>query len=112
MVASFKTFFRHEPFHSWWGWLVFSALTLGLNLFVAPLVKWIYQIAMFVAHGISWVLMRVILGILFYLVLSPIAIAMRLAGKDLLNQRIDKSTTTYWQKRSAPFDRKRYERLF
>ena len=111
-VALIKTFFGRQPFHYWWGWLFFSAAALGINLFLASWMALIYRAAMFIAHGISWVMMRVILGILFYLVISPLSIAMRLLGKDLLDEKIDKSAATYWRKRSSQFNRGQYEKLF
>jgi len=72
----------------------------------------IYQVAMFISYGISFVVMRVILGILFYLVFSPLSIIMRLAGKDLLDQKIDPLASSYWKKKPPKPLREQYERLF
>ena len=43
---------------------------------------------------------RVILTILFYLILTPIAVIGRLTGKDFLNEKIDKNAESYWVRRS------------
>lgn len=71
-----------------------------------------YQTAMMAAHGISWVVMRVVLAVLFYLVVTPISLVAKWFGKDLLDERIDKTATTYWKKRPARPPRSQYERLF
>ena len=84
---------------------------IGLYIFIPKLMAFIYHLAMFVAHGISWVVMPVMLGILFYLVLAPISIMMRLLGKDILDQKVDRNAASYWKKH-VQSGRDRYERLF
>ena len=42
------------------------------------------------------------LGILFYGVVTPTGVFMRLLGKDLLRQRFDRSAKTYWIARTPP----------
>jgi len=44
----------------------------------------------------------VALGILFYGVMSPLGIALRLAGKDPLRLKRDKASTSYWIARDPP----------
>lgn len=96
----------------WLGWPVISLASLWVNLFLSFLMRIVYRISMFVAHGISWMVMRLVLGILFYLIVSPLGIAMRLAGKDLLDQKIEPRAETYWKKRPPMPPRSQYERLF
>lgn len=112
LVGVIKAFFAHVPFHYWWGWFLLSAVAAGTNLFFPSWTALIYRLAMVFAHGISWVMMRVILGILFYAVLTPIGVVIRLGGKDPLDRKVDRSRATYWHKRSPPPSRERYERLF
>ena len=44
----------------------------------------------------------VILGLLFYLVVTPTAWMMRIAGKDPLRLRFDPAATSYWLPRHPP----------
>lgn len=53
---------------------------------------------------------RVILTILFYLVLKPIGITVKIFGKKFLNLKIDKEAKTYWRKRVK--EKIDYERQF
>ena len=103
-------FLRGHSQH-WIEWpLSVSILVLTL---VAPIaVSYIYRPWMLVAEVISWVLLRVILGVFFYLVLSPAGMIMRLSGKDILDQKIDHQATSYWRKRAGKVAREQYERLY
>ena len=38
----------------------------------------------------------IVMGIVFFVVLTPIAIIMRLIGKDILKRKFNKSEKTYW----------------
>lgn len=44
----------------------------------------------------------VILGILFFLVVTPIGYLMRLSGKDPLRLKLEPDAQTYWQERQPP----------
>jgi hypothetical protein len=48
---------------------------------------------------IGFVMSRLILGILFYLVMTPIGLLMKLFGKDLLDERLEKEKASYWIER-------------
>ncbi|MBI3999029.1 MAG: hypothetical protein HY351_00290 [Candidatus Omnitrophica bacterium] len=111
-ASGLKVFFAHQAFHYGLGWPILSLIVLFVNLFALKVMLLIYRIAMFVAHGISWVVMRLILGVFFYLVLSPVSITMQLLGKDILDQKIDPQAASYWKKKTPPPNREQYERLF
>lgn len=49
----------------------------------------------------GFIMTRVILSILFYIVITPIGFLMRIAGKDLLNEKFDKKSGSYWNKRET-----------
>ena len=49
----------------------------------------------------------VILGVMFFLVITPIALLVRLTGKDLLHLRLDRQARTYWVPRDPPGPAKR-----
>jgi len=44
----------------------------------------------------------VALGIMFFLVLTPMALVMRLTGRDAMKRRFDPAATTYWLERDPP----------
>tara|TARA_B100001250_G_scaffold412653_1_gene444470 strand:- start:1215 stop:1640 length:426 start_codon:yes stop_codon:yes gene_type:complete len=46
----------------------------------------------------------IIIGIIFFLVITPIGIIMRLMRKDLLNLRINNNASSYWIARNKEID--------
>lgn len=89
-----------------------AALVLVITLAFPSVLLLIYRTWMLLAEGISWVLLRIILGGLFYGVISPISIVMRLRGKDVLDQAIDRQVKSYWHKRTGNVAREQYEKLY
>lgn len=41
----------------------------------------------------------IIMGVIFFLTVTPTGMIMRLLGKDILNQRMEKSVKSYWIKK-------------
>lgn len=97
-----------------WKWFVGAGLVLFILSRVAyPIMKPIHIGWMTLAFALGWFNTRLLLGIFFYLVLTPIGVLMRLFGKDLLDQRIDKNAPSYWKKRDlSKFDPKHATRTF
>jgi hypothetical protein len=74
--------------------------TIGaLYFLVAPLRRWIYLGWCYLTYPIGWVVSHVIMVVTFYLAVTPVALILRLLGKDLLEQRFDRSAATYWTPR-------------
>ena len=44
----------------------------------------------------------VVMGVIFFGVFTPVALVMRLAGRDALAMRLDKTLPTYWVRRDPP----------
>jgi len=102
-------FFRgHQQY--WFEWPL-AALVLFLSFSAIGILTRIYRFWMLIAEGISWVLLRLILGIFYYLILSPVGLGMRLAGKDILDEKMDQTARSYWKKHAAK-SKEQYERLF
>jgi hypothetical protein len=61
----------------------------------------------------GWVMTRVILSVLFFLVLTPIALVAKVAGKRFLDRRHGESADSYWQPHEDHSgERKRYEKQY
>ena len=43
----------------------------------------------------------IVMGIVFFLVVTPTGLILRIMGKDLLNKKYDKKKRTYWIKRDT-----------
>ncbi|HUQ26034.1 MAG TPA: SxtJ family membrane protein [Burkholderiales bacterium] len=44
----------------------------------------------------------VVMGLIFFVIFTPVGIVMRLAGRDALSMRLDKTLPTYWVRRDPP----------
>ncbi len=110
MIAGF-TFWNQRP-----SFLYFAQIGGGfalIGLAVPILLKPIYKVWMAFAIVMGFVMTRVILAILFFGLFTPMALAAKFLGKDLLDERCDKNAITYWVKRpTQPFDSRSAENMF
>ncbi len=98
------------------GFLLLSGLTgiiaLSFVLFPAGFRR-IYAGWMWLTGWVGRINTMVILGILFYLILTPLSGILRLVGKDLLNIRRFPGTGSNWKNREPRETRPEdYERIF
>ncbi|MBU0751003.1 MAG: sxtJ [Gammaproteobacteria bacterium] len=90
-----------------WPWYVAIALVAGGLL--APLSLRIpYRLWMRLGHALGWVNTRLLLGIIFYLMITPMGLVMRLFGWDPMRRRLDAAAKTYKVK-SRPLSRNEME---
>ena len=82
------------------GWLWGIGLLFLILGFILPSVlRPVYRIWMLLAYLIGGIVSRVILTVLFYVVLTPTGLVLRLFGKDVLDQRFEKDRESYWIKK-------------
>ena len=93
--------------------VLFITGALGLTGLVAPLlVRPVYLLWMGLAFPIGWVVSHVMMLAVYYLVLTPIGLVMRLCGRDPMQRQLDRDAKTYWLPRSTRSDLKSYFRQF
>ena len=84
---------------------------LGITLTVV--LKPIYWMWMIFATVLGWIMTRVILCVLFYAILTPIGLILRLFGKQFLELKWNKTDITYWNYRPKDlFVPEKYEKQF
>jgi hypothetical protein len=92
-------------------------LTLGALLILFGLIwpralVWPNRAWMFLAEVLSWITTRIILGIVFFLVVTPIGVVKRLSGWDPLGRRGARGAS-YWRPYSERQRNPRhYEKMF
>jgi hypothetical protein len=64
------------------------------------------------AFPIGWTVSHLLMGMIYFLVITPIGLAMRLLGRDPLERRFDRTAETYWARRDERVDSSRYFRQF
>ena len=84
-----------------WSLLIsFGFLILGLinSKILSPLNKLWFKFGLILGKIIS----PLIMGIIFFVVVTPIGVAMRLLKKDLLSLKYNQKKKTYWIKKTGP----------
>jgi Saxitoxin biosynthesis operon protein SxtJ len=100
LVVTFWPLTHAEPVR-WWALAVaavFAVLALMWTAALAPLNKWWTKLGILLYRIVS----PIVLGFLFYVTVTPIALLMRLRGKDPLRLRRDPDTASYWIDRTPP----------
>ena len=93
--------------------LITATIFLSLGCIMPLLLKPIHKLWMTLAVLLGWLMTRIILIILFFLVVTPIGLLARLSGKDFLNRKFDKNAPSYWiPRKTSVVDKKDYERQF
>ena len=75
--------------------IIFFSLGILNSKLLTPLNKLWFKFGILLGSIVS----PIVMGIVFFLVVTPIGIIMRLLGKDLLKKNKIKSASTYWIKR-------------
>ena len=84
-----------------WALAAFGAVVGVVGLISPSAIKPIYTGWMIAAFPIGWTVSRVVLGMIFFVVLTPISWAFRLSGRDALRLR-RRSPKTYWLDKRQP----------
>ena len=77
--------------------IIFLILGLMNSKLLTPLNKLWFKLGIILGAIVA----PLVMGIVFFLVLTPIGLVMRIIGKDLLNKKYDKKKRTYWIKRDT-----------
>lgn len=77
-------------------WPLFFSCLLWVLALVSPIVlRPLYQLWMIFGYALNWANTRIILGIIFYIIMFPIALILRLLKKESAIMPIDKSSHSY-----------------
>jgi len=86
----------------WYYWFPLAAL-FGVLAYIAPgVLAPLNRLWAKFGHLLHMIISPVLLGILFYLCISPIGFLMRLVGKDPMRRKFEPTTKSYWIARTPP----------
>ncbi len=90
-----------------------AAFTAGAVGVVRPTwFRYVYLGWMYAAFPIGWTVSHLVLAATYYLLFTPLGLAMRLCGRDPMRRTINDTTSTYWIRRQQRTDPDRYFRQF
>jgi hypothetical protein len=84
----------------------------GLGLTIPQALRPVWVVLLFVNYPIGWVVTHVVMGLIFYLVVTPVGVIMRLTGRDPMERAFDRSAKTYWKPRRTDSNSSRYFRQY
>jgi hypothetical protein len=71
----------------------------------------VHRAWMTLAVALGFIVSRVLLSLIFYLVVTPVGLVLRLLGKDVLDMKL-KDRPSYWRYRDEAYDPKRTEKMY
>jgi hypothetical protein len=86
----------------WYYWFPLAALFCVLAYIAPGVLAPLNRLWAKFGHLLHMIISPVLLGILFYLCISPIGFLMRLVGKDPMRRKFEPTTKSYWIARTPP----------
>lgn len=80
--------------------LVLAVLLVGLGLVFPTGLRRVHHVWMLAGHALGWINTRILLGIVYYALLTPIGAIMRLSGRDPMRRVFSPEADTYRVPRS------------
>ena len=85
---------------------------ITLGIIIPIILKLIYILWMTFAVMLGWVMTRVILSLVFYLIMTPIGLITKLLGEDFLDLK-ETNVKSYWNNRDSHLEQNQdYEKQF
>lgn len=75
--------------------LIIALGILTISLVKASLLNVIYHPWMKIGHVLGWINTRIILGIIYFVIITPIGLVMKIFGKDAMARKFDANAKTY-----------------
>jgi hypothetical protein len=99
LIISLYPLLNSEPIRIWFLIIALIFLVMGLinSKILTPLNKLWFKFGIILGKIVS----PFVMGIIFFLVVTPIGLIMRLFGKDLLNLKFN-GNKSYWIEKSGP----------
>lgn len=93
VIGLWPVVFRSES-PRWWA-MILGSLLIVLGAIAPQSLKQAHSGWMRVGHILGSINTRIILGIIYYLLITPMGLVMRLMGKDPMHRALSQDTDTY-----------------
>ncbi len=106
---------------AWWrtglsapagGFWTIAALIPAVGFLWPGVLRIVYLLLAYITFPIGFVGSYIILAVVYYLVLTPTGLILRLTGYDPINRRFDRDAKTYWTPREQDESTEQYFRQF
>lgn len=90
---------------------IIGMLLIVMGVFPPKGLKGIYKLWMGMAFAIGWVVSRILLIMIFYLVIMPVGLLARILGKEFLDKNMRIRNDSYWIKKDIG-KKANYEKMY
>jgi hypothetical protein len=98
-----------------WAALGLAALAVGggvVGLVKPAMVRPIYTGWMVMVFPLGWAISHMLLALVFFGLFTPLALVLKLVGRDPLQRRVQPNRATYWAPKILPTDVRQYFRPY
>ncbi|QDT93237.1 SxtJ family membrane protein [Gimesia algae] len=89
------------------------AVLIALVGLMAPeKIKPVYLVWMILLFPVRWAVSCLLIALVYYLIITPIGLTLRLLGHDLVGRHFDSQTTSYWKTERRARQEQDYFRQF
>ena len=115
LLCVVATFLVYRGTHSW----TWSAIPLAIGVLISPIAYWqpelgkaLFLGCILITYPIGWVLSHVVMGVIFYVLITPMGLLMRLCGRDSMGRRFLPEQKSYWVPHHSPKKTTQYFRQY
>lgn len=93
VIGLWPFFFRSEPPRLWA--MILGGLLILLGSVAPQSLTQVHRGWMTLGHVLGSINTKIILGIIYYLLITPMGLVMRLLGKDFMHRALERNISTY-----------------
>jgi len=93
VIGLWPSIFRGQSPRLWA--ILFAGTLLLLAVLLPKSLTPVYRIWMVIGQALGWINTQILLGVVFYGLLTPLGLAMRILGKDPLHRQFDPNSDSY-----------------
>ena len=91
---------------------VMALVVGGIGLIRPAAVCWLFVGATVLAFPIGWVVSQIMLAVMYYGIITPLAVWFRIRGRDLLSRKPAPNRPSFWMPKRTPEDMGAYFRQY
>jgi hypothetical protein len=100
LIVALYPLINSNEFHTWA--LVVSVVFLLLTFTVPQVLSLPNKLWFMFGTLLGSIVAPIVMALVYFITVLPIGLIMRLLGKDLLKQKLDKNAKSYWIERTEP----------
>jgi hypothetical protein len=93
IIGLWPVIFRSESSRLWA--VALGVGLIGLGIVIPRSLKQVYKVWMRIGHALGWINTRILLGVIFYGLITPMGFFLRLLGKDAMRRVLVQEASSY-----------------